>query len=87
MEVDRGPVAESPPERGFRVYSINPGQPDRFRDRFCISGAKDDRRDALVLATAFGTGRPNFRRLEPQGSHTIIPRELNGTREDSEVHH
>ncbi|MCY4379766.1 MAG: IS110 family transposase [Candidatus Dadabacteria bacterium] len=82
VEVNHGPVVESLLEQGFGVYSINPKQLDRFRDRFCVSGAKDDRRDALVLASALRTDRPHFRRLEPQDSDTIILRELNRTREE-----
>ena len=39
-------------DRGFAVYSINPKQLDRFRDRFSPAGAKDDSRDARVLADA-----------------------------------
>lgn len=37
-------------ERGFKVHSINPKQMDRFRDRFTLAGAKDDSRDAEVMA-------------------------------------
>ena len=36
-------------ERGIAVFALNPKQLDRFRDRFSSAGAKDDRRDALVL--------------------------------------
>ena len=64
------------------VYSINPKQLDRFRDRFCVSGAKDDRRDALVLASALRTDRGHFRRIEPQDSDVIELRELGRTREE-----
>ena len=82
IEVNHGPVVESLMERGFRVYSINPRQLDRFRDRFCVSGAKDDRRDAVVLASALRTDRPRFRCLEPEDSDIIVLRELNRTREE-----
>ena len=82
IEVNHGPVVESLLEQGFRVYSINPRQLDRFRDRFCVSGAKDDRRDALVLASALRTDRPHFRLLEPQDPDIINLRELNRTREE-----
>ena len=51
IEVTRGPVVESLMARGFDVHSINPKQLDRFRDRFSAAGAKDDRRDAMVLAS------------------------------------
>ena len=41
IEVPRGPVVESLLEGGFCVHSVTPRQLDRFRDRFCASGAKD----------------------------------------------
>lgn len=40
---------------GYTVYEINPKQADRFRDRYSPAGAKDDRRDAYVLANAVRT--------------------------------
>ena len=55
IEVPHGPVVESLLEHGFRVYAINPKQLDRFRDRFSAAGAKDDSRDAEVLASALRT--------------------------------
>ena len=82
IEVNHGPVVESLVEQGFWVYSINPKQLDRFRDRFCVSGAKDDRRDALVLASALRTDRSHFRCVEPQDPDVIILREFNRTREE-----
>ena len=82
IEVNHGPVVESLVEQDFLVYSINPRQLDRFRDRFCVSGAKDDRRDAMVLASALRTDRDCFRRLEPQDPDIIVLRELNRTREE-----
>ena len=48
IEMTRGPIVEALLERGFCVYGINPKQLDRFRDRFTVAGAKDDRRDAHV---------------------------------------
>src|SRR3954467_6747431 len=59
----QGPVVEALLERGFCVYGINPKQVDRFRDRFTVAGAKDDRRDAHVLADSLRTDRHAFRRL------------------------
>ena len=50
LETPRGPVVECALERGYSVFSINPKQLDRFRDRHTVAGAKDDRRDAFVLA-------------------------------------
>src|SRR3977135_3858078 len=63
IEMTQGPLAEALLERGFCVYGINPKQLDRFRDRFTVAGAKDDRRDARVLADSLRTDRHAFRRL------------------------
>jgi transposase len=63
IEVPHGPVVETLIERGFNVYAINPKQLDRFRDRFTLAGAKDDSRDAEVLASALRTDPRCFRRL------------------------
>jgi len=63
IEVPHGPVVETLLERGFRVYAVNPKQLDRFRDRFCVAGAKDDRRDAHVLGDSLRTDRHCFRGL------------------------
>src|SRR5437899_1761609 len=64
LEVPRGAIVDALLERGFHVFALNPKQLDRFRDRYTVAGAKDDRRDAFVLATALATDRPAFRRLE-----------------------
>ena len=63
IEMTHGPVVEALLERGFCVYGINPKQLDRFRDRFTVAGAKDDRRDAHVLGDSLRTDRHAFRRL------------------------
>ena len=57
-------------ERGCAVYAINPKQLDRFRDRFTAAGAKDDRRDARVLADSWRTDPQAFRRV--QLDHPLI---------------
>ena len=54
IETKRGPVVETLLGYGFRVFHINPKQLDRFRDRFRVSGAKDDQLDAYVLPRACG---------------------------------
>jgi transposase len=63
IETPRGPVVETLLERGFAVFAVNPKQLDRFRDRFSVAGAKDDSRDAQVLAHSLRTDRHAFRRL------------------------
>jgi transposase len=69
IEVPHGPVVDSLADRGFVVHAINPKQLDRLRDRFSVAGAKDDRRDAYVLADGVRTDRRLFRRL-----HVADPR-------------
>lgn len=64
IEVPHGPVVDSLLDRGFVVHAINPKQLDRLRDRFSVAGAKDDRRDAYVLADGVRTDRRLFRRLQ-----------------------
>ena len=63
IETPHGPIVEALLERGFNVYSINPKQLDRFRDRFTVAGAKDDSRDADVLADSLRTDTRAFRKL------------------------
>ena len=63
IEVPHGPVVEALIERGFQVHAINPKQMDRFRDRFTLAGAKDDSRDAEVMASALRTDPRCFRLL------------------------
>lgn len=75
IEVPHGAVVETLLEHGFAVFAINPKQLDRFRDRFTVAGAKDDRRDALVLADSLRTDRHLFRRLETQPARIIELRE------------
>jgi transposase len=64
IEVPRGPVVETLLEQALTVFAINPKQLDRFRDRHTTAGAKDDRRDALVLADSLRTDIQAFRRVE-----------------------
>ena len=75
LEVPRGPLVDALLERGCHVYALNPKQLDRFRDRHTVAGAKDDRRDAYVLADALRTDRPAFRRLAPEDPQVIQLRE------------
>ena len=63
IEMPHGPVVEMLLEHGFVVFAINPKQLDRFRDRFTVAGAKDDRRDAYVLGGSLRTDRAAFRQL------------------------
>ncbi len=64
IEMPHGAVVETLLERGVPVFSINPKQIDRFRDRFSLAGAKDDRRDAWVIARSLLSDSDCFRPLE-----------------------
>ena len=75
IETPRGPVVEALLERRFAVFSINPKQLDRFRDRFTAAGAKDDSRDAEVLASSLRSDRRAFRRLSVDDPLVIELRE------------
>jgi transposase len=83
IEVPRGAVVELLVERGFHVFAINPKQLDRFRDRHTVAGAKDDRRDALVLADSLRTDRVAFRRVKLDDPLIIQIRE--SSRADDEL--
>lgn len=75
IETTHGAVVELLLERGARVYALNPKQLDRFRDRFTVAGAKDDRRDAMVLARSLRTDRDRFRLLRLDTPEVIELRE------------
>jgi len=82
IETTHGPVVETFLERSFAVYAINPKQLDRFRDRFTVAGAKDDSRDAQVLADSLRTDARAFRRLSVEDPVVIELREWSRLHDD-----
>jgi len=82
IEVPHGPVVETLIERGFKVHAINPKQMDRFRDRFTLAGAKDDSRDAQVMASALRTDPHCLRLLAVADPVVIELREWSRIAED-----
>jgi transposase len=82
IEVPHGPVVETLLERGFTVHAINPKQMDRFRDRFSPAGAKDDSRDAEVMASALRTDPHCLRQLAVADPVVIELREWSRMAED-----
>lgn len=87
IETPHGPVVEHLLERGLGVFAINPKQSDRFRDRYSPAGAKDDGRDAEVLASALRTDPQAFRKVQPAPARLVelkawrrIHEELTGDR-------
>lgn len=83
IERPHGALVELLIERGFVVYAINPKQLDRFRDRFTVAGAKDDRRDAHVLADSLRTDRTAFRRVHLD--HPVVIQLREWSRVDEEL--
>ena len=63
IEAVHGAVVEALLDAGAQVYSINPKQLDRFRDRHTVAGAKDDSLDAYVLADSLRSDRHLYHRL------------------------
>ena len=85
IEVPHGPVVESLMDAGFLVHAVNPKQLDRFRDRFTMAGAKDDRLDAFVLADALRTDRKLYRFLEPMHPTIVELREWSRMTEELSI--
>jgi transposase len=82
IETPRGSIVETLVERNFAVHSLNPKQMDRFRDRHTVAGAKDDSRDAFVMADALRTDLHLFRRVRLDDALVVRVRELSRTEED-----
>ena len=82
LETPRGAVVETLVERQFAVYSLNPKQMDRFRDRHTVPGAKDDSRDAFVIADSLRTDQHLFHRVRLDEAEIFRLRELGRAEED-----
>ena len=82
IEMTADAVVEVLLERGIAVYGLNPKQLDRFRDRHSLAGAKDDRRDAFVLADALRSDLRLFHRMELGDAKFISLRELSRARSE-----
>jgi len=76
LETPDSGVVEMFLERGARVFSINPKQLDRFRDRHSVAGAKDDRLDAWVLAHSLRTDPGSYRAVRLGSAELVQLREL-----------
>jgi transposase len=85
IESPRGALVDTLIELGLAVFAINPKQLDRFRDRHTVAGAKDDRRDALVLADSLRTDRPAFRRVQVDHPLVIQIRALSRAEDDLQI--
>ena len=76
LETPRGALVSTLLARGFPVYALNPKQLDRFRDRFTVAGAKDDRRDSAVLGDSLRTDRGAFHPVRLDAPAILELREL-----------
>jgi transposase len=85
LERPRGALVDTFLEQGFALFAINPKQLDRFRDRFTMGGAKDDRRDAQVAADALRTDRRAFQRIHPDDPQILQLREWCRVLEDLQI--
>ena len=82
IETPRGAVIDACLARGFRVFAVNPKQLDRFRDRHTVAGAKDDRRDAWVLADSLRTDAAAFQPVRQEDPIVVQLRELSRAEDD-----
>jgi transposase len=82
IERPHGAVVEFCLDRGAAVFALNPKQLDRFRDRFTVAGAKDDRRDGHVLADSLCTDPQAFRRVAAEDPVVVQLRTLARTEAD-----
>lgn len=85
LEMTRGVLVDTLLEEGFSVFAVNPKQLDRFRDRFSAGGAKDDRRDAHVVADSLRTDPRAYRRVRPDEAAIVLLRELSRMLDDLQV--
>lgn len=67
MERPDGLLVASLLDGGYAVYPVNPKAVDRYRDRHHSSGAKDDARDALVLAHILRTDGHCYQPMKLEG--------------------
>jgi transposase len=85
IEVAWGALVETLVESGFSLFSINPKQVDRFRDRFTVAGAKDDARDALVLASSLLTDKQSYKRVDIDSPDLLRLRELSRFQDELKI--
>jgi len=82
IETSHGPLVGALLEHGFTVYALNPKAVERNRERFRMSGAKSDLRDAWVLATMLRTDRQLYRPIIPDSDVAQELRTLTRDRAD-----
>jgi len=82
IETPRGALVDACLARSMLVFAVNPKQLDRFRDRHTVAGAKDDRRDAAVLADSLRTDPGAFQAIHQEDPVVVQLRELSHAEDD-----
>lgn len=77
VEDEHNPLVDVLVDLGFCVFTLNPKQVDRFRDRETAAGAKDDRRDARVLASTVRTDFGCYRPVSPASDLAVRLKGIN----------
>jgi len=65
IETSNGLVVEYLLDSGYTIYPVNPMAAERARDRYKVSGVKDDKLDAWSLANFLRTDKEILRPLQP----------------------
>jgi len=65
IETNNGLLVEYLLDSGYSIYPINPLASERARDRYKVSGVKDDKLDAWTLANFLRTDKEILRSLQP----------------------
>jgi len=81
IETPNSPLVDYLMDEGYTVYAINPKSVNRYRDRYRVSGAKNDFFDGTVLANILRTDRHIYR---PIASGSDLARELKILTQDGE---
>ena len=86
IETHKNLVVDFLLDEGYSVYSINPKSVERYRERYRVSGAKDDTFDAMVLANIIRTDRHQYQPIMPSSP---LARELKILTQDEQrlIHH
>ena len=61
IETDHRPWVAALVAAGYVVYAVNPLQASRYRERYCVSGAKSDADDAHMLTDMVRTDSHQLR--------------------------
>ena len=85
IETNHGTLVEAIALHGFTLFALNPKQTDRYSS----SGAKDDKRDAYIIANAVRTDEVQLRQviLDPLEILTLreVARDLEQTKGDLQI--